>query len=1180
MLKGQVWVKSGSNIAEVRGITLEPSTFGDIPAGTLLGNLFADAEPVRSWDVATFAGIGLTYTVSTVAANFPKVLQRVSEAWTISTTVQTYHYPQDMNVRDLLVVAIATGTLATIASVPSGWTLAANVATTDNRLAVYTRVIDGTEGALGTVAFATASGALVHSWTIDGADGTTAATTAFNSTAGTTLDIGAVAPSWSTAAAVQNLYLVLLGLDIEASSTVSVFPTGYTSAAQDSNVSATAAINGRLAYAEKSASSISEDPSAFTFGSARSAGIVLAIKPKDAGSLNWDGVAARRNGAGSTFIRRRLNFIEGSGVTIGLVDDGVDDEIEVTISASGVPGPSGPIGPGGAQGQQGDQGDQGDPGPVGGTGAAGAPGSPGVAGATGAQGFPGDPGPEGKQGDAGPSGTQGVQGIPGTTGAQGIQGVQGFPGDQGDEGSQGDRGDIGQTGSQGIQGNPGVQGIQGFQGFNGDQGDEGLQGDRGDPGGVGATGTPGSPGTAGATGATGAQGFNGDQGDEGPQGDFVQGPVGPAGANGTTGSPGATGSTGAQGFNGDQGDEGPQGDFIQGPAGVAGTAGTPGVPGPIGPKGDQGPEGEEGPEGREGPPGKDGINGAAGSAGASGSTPPVAGIVLSGTNQSLEILTTTGADLDFEASWNGLAAGVTTPASNSGSIVTATTTANVVPAPAASAQNTIVEVSITNVDTTFNQIVTVQKNTGGTARVLLSAINLAPNERIEFTSDRGWRVFDQAGRERSQANGSIAVAIFTPGTVLGLPITNAASAPGQLLTGDQVGEIIRFSSQFHETGSGTVTYSLPDGFTGATFTPSAAIVLRGITAGTKSGKVLVLSMDRAATFTVTLNHEDGAATAANRFSLPGQANVVLSAGDTLFIWYDPIISRWTILSEQARSISFSGNDYLAGGFVANVLDLIVKDGTNTRVSSSNGGPSPPNGATLAVDHRWTSDNMCLREDFEYSFQSTQAINSGGTNITFSQSSWQLLTNANPGSFSNLGTTVADNPGVIRLTTGSISGDFIVMTKGVGGSASTPILFGNRIRAFEAILVSQSASSDCRIGFIDSVASNNPSNGVYFEFLGSTGVWRGRVVVSSVVYEVGSFTGGPSILTRLRCEIPSIGATPLFYANGTQLTTVTAGSAQAVASNGFCFGVGFFTRTNSLRNLDLDYIEYESQTLSR
>lgn len=43
----------------------------------------------------------------------------------------------------------------------------------------------------------------------------------------------------------------------------------------------------------------------------------------------------RKNSAGSTFLRRRLNLIEGTGVTITVSDDSGNEEVDVTIDAAG-----------------------------------------------------------------------------------------------------------------------------------------------------------------------------------------------------------------------------------------------------------------------------------------------------------------------------------------------------------------------------------------------------------------------------------------------------------------------------------------------------------------------------------------------------------------------------------------------------------------------------------------------------------------------------------------------------------------------------------------------------------------------------------------------------------------------------------------------------------------------------
>lgn len=46
------------------------------------------------------------------------------------------------------------------------------------------------------------------------------------------------------------------------------------------------------------------------------------------------GVKGRKNGGSDTGTRSRINFIEGSNVTITLADDSADDELDITIAAS------------------------------------------------------------------------------------------------------------------------------------------------------------------------------------------------------------------------------------------------------------------------------------------------------------------------------------------------------------------------------------------------------------------------------------------------------------------------------------------------------------------------------------------------------------------------------------------------------------------------------------------------------------------------------------------------------------------------------------------------------------------------------------------------------------------------------------------------------------------------------
>ena len=171
-----------------------------------------------------------------------------------------------------------------------------------------------------------------------------------------------------------------------------------------------------------------------------------------------------------SFLSEEANSLSGNNVARIIAGNNIAIEPgsgtgDVTINASGEPGPTGP------------KGDTGDPGP---------------------------------KGDTGDTGSQGIQGVPGNDGDDGATGAQGLKGDPGDKG---DKGDIGLTGAKGDTGDPGPPGPQG------EQGPAGPKGDTGDPGPPGPQGERGYTGATGATGATGPKGDTGDTGLTGPKGD-------------------------------------------------------------------------------------------------------------------------------------------------------------------------------------------------------------------------------------------------------------------------------------------------------------------------------------------------------------------------------------------------------------------------------------------------------------------------------------------------------------------------------------------------------------------------------------------------------------------------------------------------------------------------------------
>lgn len=122
-------------------------------------------------------------------------------------------------------------------------------------------------------------------------------------------------------------------------------------------------------------------------------------------------------------------------------------------------------------------------------------------------------------------------------------------------------------------------------------------------------------------------------------------------------------------------------------------------------------------------------------------------IRLSAVNETFEILTSTVSAIDVIGSYDditisgGIPTGQT-PASFVNKITTATTT-TIVAAPAASTTRVIHAISISNVGTATN-VVTVQKDVGGTNYVI-DSFPLLPGEALSFRND-AWVVRDASGR--------------------------------------------------------------------------------------------------------------------------------------------------------------------------------------------------------------------------------------------------------------------------------------------------------------------------------------------------------------------------------------------------------------------------------------------------
>jgi hypothetical protein len=96
-------------------------------------------------------------------------------------------------------------------------------------------------------------------------------------------------------------------------------------------------------------------------------------------------------------------------------------------------------------------------------------------------------------------------------------------------------------------------------------------------------------------------------------------------------------------------------------------------------------------------------------------------------------------------------------------------------------------------------------------------------------------------------------------------------------------------------GAGTTNDYAPTGLSGARIIRqdvSAATVVTGLVAQQAGQLVVLMNIATAGGNTLTLNHDDGGSTAANRFLLSGLAAVVIPAGGSLELWYDGTSSRW------------------------------------------------------------------------------------------------------------------------------------------------------------------------------------------------------------------------------------------------------------------------------------------------
>jgi len=147
-------------------------------------------------------------------------------------------------------------------------------------------------------------------------------------------------------------------------------------------------------------------------------------------------------------------------------------------------------------------------------------------------------------------------------------------------------------------------------------------------------------------------------------------------------------------------------------------------------------------------------------------------ILLTSTSDKLQVITSSGADVDVHATYVDLSGSTVTP-SRLNSLITTATTTDIVGSPGSSTYRTIKSIFIRNVDPTTANDVTIQ-HTDGTNVVEFIKVSLLAGYVLHYDEGAGFEILDSNGRslQNSSNNGSGAAVNALNLVVLGSDVTN------------------------------------------------------------------------------------------------------------------------------------------------------------------------------------------------------------------------------------------------------------------------------------------------------------------------------------------------------------------------------------------------------------------------
>lgn len=307
VIDGDIEVAAGSRIARIKGLVA--SGFAAMPPGTFFGNLFDTVEPGRPFDGNIIAGDGLTFDLHIKNGPFPEIVGEKAEAFPASATTVTHTLATVPILKDRVVIGTQHNG-ANAVTTPTGYVLLANVLLTDSTVSIFERKnCDGTEGLEVDITASVAGAVLVKSWVIRYSNPAVASQTATGispNTSDTSNNIGNLTPTWGIA---NNLWLTFIGIEADAGPpNITAFPGGFSGSGELQNISGTASLDGAIGWAFFNARLTNLDPSAYTYGPARSAAFLVAIPPREAYAINatpgggagWDDVLLVDNHSGAS----------------------------------------------------------------------------------------------------------------------------------------------------------------------------------------------------------------------------------------------------------------------------------------------------------------------------------------------------------------------------------------------------------------------------------------------------------------------------------------------------------------------------------------------------------------------------------------------------------------------------------------------------------------------------------------------------------------------------------------------------------------------------------------------------------------------------------------------------------------------------------------------------------------